>query len=143
MQGTLDLFNALIFDCRFNEDNVAASLSKSRNEMKIKKQIKDVEKQSKNKIRKLMEMEGWREEEEEEHWREVLNHKNIIEHLHKAYLLFGELISLNFDLIDQGVAHLRDQNLPKILQIKICILAIDAIILLNTIRFALLPHSLE
>lgn len=66
--------------------------------MKNKKQVKDVEKNSKNKIRRLMDVMNI-SEEEEEYWKTVLNHRNILEQLHKIYIVFGDIVRQNFDLI--------------------------------------------
>lgn len=75
--------------------------------MKMKKQVKDVEKHCKAKVRKLMDLFGC-SEQEEEHWKTVLNHKNIIEHLHKMYIVLGDVINNNFDLMEQASAHLKE-----------------------------------
>lgn len=84
--------------------------------MKTRKQVKDVEKHCKIKVRKLLDL-IQSSEEQEDHWKTVLNHRNIIEHLHKMYSVLVDVIDHNFDLVEQGVAHIKDLTLPPKLQI--------------------------
>lgn len=49
------------------------------------------------------------------------------------------ILEMNFELIKEGAAHIKNEKLPKQLQIRICIMVIDLITLINTMKFVFLP----
>ena len=81
--------------------------------------------------------------EQDEHWKSVLNYKNVIEHAIKAKVFLKKYLEKNFELIKEGGAHLKNTNLPKELQIYMCMLGIDILTLINTIKNLLYPFLQE
>jgi hypothetical protein len=73
----------------------------------------------------------------------VLNLKNIGESILKAHVFLHHLLELNFDLLKEGAAHLRDQSLPPNLQLQICLAVIDILTLIHTMHLFLLPSLHE
>lgn len=65
----------------------------------------------------------------------------MIELLSKCYIALTELLNLNFYFVDKVPVQISNQKLPKSMQIKICIMVIDVISLINTIRTVFVPFS--
>jgi len=61
----------------------------------------------------------------------------------KIYVFLKAILDFNFDLIEHGAAHIKKSDLPQELQINICILVIDILLLLNQMKNMFLPNNLR